>query len=240
MVLPSVIARPASVRCIRPASASAAVATADRPAAAPPARADPPDRRARATPGRARRRGSVRDGAAWMACSCHSCAAARACRLARRARASGVPARCQPCDTMRPAHPSQAAITSHIVRPSPASCTASERIGRRASHDPRLPAPRGRHVRFAHRVHAGEQALRGATGRRFALPYIETPAHMTEIVAAHVRVVTYPFPGFIHHDFLSPTPAACGPRVRRRRRLDGGKGRAAADTRHGACARRNP
>jgi hypothetical protein len=91
MVLLSVSARPAAVR--RPARhpyrrrPRRRVACAGRPA-----RAGPPDRRAPAAPDRDRGRAWVPDGAARIGCSCGSCAAGRACRLARRACANSVPA----------------------------------------------------------------------------------------------------------------------------------------------------
>lgn len=92
MVLLSVSARPAAVRRPRPASVPAAAATAGRLAAGRPARAGPPDRRAPAAPDRDRGRAWVPDGAARIGCSCGSCAAGHACRLARRACANSVPA----------------------------------------------------------------------------------------------------------------------------------------------------
>ncbi len=227
MVLLAVIARPAGVRCTRPASASAAAATADRPAAGPGARADRRDRRARAASGRDRRRASARDGAAWIACSCHSCAAARACRLARRACASSVPARrgdrahgqasqaatpATGCPLRRRAVPrARTDRTARIARPAPAVRFPAPRRRRGSVREPR-PSRRTRAAR------ADEPAIRAAMCR-----YVDTLARITEIAAARVRVVTYPVPGFIHHDVVSSTPAAGGPSVRPPGRLDGCK-----------------
>ncbi|AFQ50637.1 hypothetical protein GEM_4247 [Burkholderia cepacia GG4] len=237
MVLLSVIARPTAFRCTRPASASgsAAAATADHPGAGPVARADRPDRRARAGSGRDRRRGSVRGGAGWIGGSCRSSASARACRLTRRPRASSVPERL--CNRAT-GHASSAAT----------SCTCRgelhrerERTGRRGWRNPR---PWGGPRRQYGSVHGPRPSRRtctlGPTSQRFTLPWIEPLAPMAEITAAYVRVVTYPFSGFLHHAVFSSTPAAGGPCVRRPGWLDGCKRHVTDTARYDACSRRYP
>ncbi|KVS34668.1 hypothetical protein WK36_14830 [Burkholderia cepacia] len=116
------------------------------------------------------------------------------------------------------AQSSQAAITRHIVRPSGQLHRERVRVGRRALPDERplhaLRAVVDGTVQCAHLVLAVEQAPLGPVDQRFAFPRVEALAHVTEIAAAYVRVVTYPFPGCIHHVVLSfpPTARASWPR----------------------------